>query len=91
MDLIADEVMSGGDNEVEINQKSDRIKLRNKPETGIFGKVRYFNRLFPDLKIQKPGYDLYGSTNIFLTIVVLFVFTFYGEFNVSEGKVIPGK
>jgi hypothetical protein len=83
--------MSGGDNEVDINQKSDRIKHRNKPQMGLFGKIGYFNRLFPELKIQKPGYDLYGSSNIFLTIMVLFVFTFYGEFNVSENSVIPGK
>tara|TARA_B110000285_G_scaffold20848_1_gene20189 strand:- start:15 stop:404 length:390 start_codon:yes stop_codon:yes gene_type:complete len=65
--------------------------LRNKPEMGIFEKSRYFGKLFPQLKIQKPGYDLYGSTNIFLAIVILFVFTSYDSFNVSEKTVIPGK
>jgi hypothetical protein len=65
--------------------------LRNKPEMGLFERVRYFNRLFPDLKIQKPGYDLYGSTNIFLTIVIIFCFMCFDEFNVSEKMVIPGK
>jgi hypothetical protein len=83
MDHIADEVMSGGDNEVEIHQKSNLIKMRNKPEMGIFERVRYFNRLFPDLKIQKPGYDLYGSTNLFLTAVIIFCFAKYDEFNTS--------
>jgi hypothetical protein len=39
--------MSGGDNEVEINQKSELIKLRNKPEMGKFEKSRYFGKLFP--------------------------------------------
>lgn len=69
--------MPGGDNDVDFNLKSDVIILRNKPEMGIFESSRYFNRLFPALKIQKPGYDLYGSTNIFLTIVVIFVFAFF--------------
>lgn len=58
---------------------------------GWFESQKYFKRLFPALKIKKPGYDLYGSTNIFLTIVVIFVFSFYDEFNVAESKVIPGK
>ena len=58
---------------------------------GIFESMKYFNKLFPQLKIQKPGYDLYGSTNIFLTIVILFVFIFFDDFNVSEAEVIPGK
>ena len=44
---IDDEIMSGGDNEVEINQKSELIKLRNKPEMGKFEKSRYFGKLFP--------------------------------------------
>lgn len=83
--------MSGGDNEVDMNQKSDKIKLRNRPEMGMFEKFKYFNRLFPALKIQKPGYDLYGSTTIFLTIVIIFVFSAYASFNVSETEVIPGK
>tara|TARA_B110000285_G_scaffold224371_1_gene281126 strand:+ start:116 stop:607 length:492 start_codon:yes stop_codon:yes gene_type:complete len=65
--------------------------MRNKPEMGIFEKSKYFNKLFPDLKIQKPGYDLYGSTNIFLTIVIIFVFACFDEFNTSEKMVIPGK
>jgi hypothetical protein len=58
---------------------------------GIFERAKYFNRLFPSLKIQKPGYDLYGSTTIFLTIIVIFVFSNYKEFSVSESQVIPGK
>jgi hypothetical protein len=75
--------MSGGDNEIDFNNKSDVIKRRNKPVMGVFERLKYFNRMFPSLKIQKPGYDLYGCTNIFLTIVIVFVFSFYDAFNVS--------
>lgn len=84
-------MLSGGDNEVDFIQKSNLIIERNKPEMGLFEHAKYFNRMFPALKIQKPGYDLYGSTTIFLTIIIIFVFANYDEFSVSEQQVIPGK
>jgi hypothetical protein len=83
--------MSGGDNELDFIQKSNLIIERNKPKMGIFESMKYFNKLFPQLKIQKPGYDLYGSTTIFLTFTVIFVFAAYDNFMVSASMVIPGK
>ena len=82
--LIAAEVMSAGDNEVDFIQKSNLIIDRNKPHLGMFEKSKYFDNLFPALKIQKPGYDLYGSTTIFLTILIIFVFSNYDHFSTSK-------
>ena len=47
MKLVNLEIMSGGDNEVEIEHKSEKIKLRHRPKMGIFERIKYFNRLFP--------------------------------------------
>jgi len=51
----------------------------------------YFNRIFPSLKIQKPGYDLYGATNVFLAVLIVITFTSYSSFNVSYSEVLPKK
>lgn len=33
--------------------------------------------------IQKPGYDLYGSTTLVLVIILIFIMNFYEDFNVN--------
>jgi hypothetical protein len=88
LDHIAFETFSGGDNAFDMAQKSNTLKLRNKPKFGIF-EQGYFNRIFPALKIQKPGYDLYGATNVFLTILILITFISYNYFNVADSEVLP--
>jgi len=40
-------------------------------------------KLFPSLKIQKPGRDYYASTTIALVILVMYVFFTYKEFTAS--------
>jgi hypothetical protein len=90
LNSIAMETLSGGDNNVEIEQKSNILKLRNKSDFGIFEKG-YFNRIFPALKIQKPGYDIYGATNVFLTVLIVLTFISYNSFNISQSEVLPGK
>jgi len=47
-------------------------------------------RIFPSLKIQKPGYDLYGSTTLVLTIIVIFVFVFFENMMVTESDLLEG-
>jgi len=39
--------------------------------------------VFPSLKIQKPGYDLYGSTTSFLMLLAIYVFVFWGQITVD--------
>lgn len=49
----------------------------------MFEKIDYFDKLFPSLKIQKPGTDLYGSTTVFQSILAIFVFLEYGHMSVD--------
>ena len=58
----------------------DRVK---KPKSDIFDSNPYFENVFPSLKIQKPGYDLYGSSTVFLAILAIFVFLFYPSISVD--------
>lgn len=36
--------------------------------------------------MQKPGYDLYGSTTIFMFILCIFIFSFYDDMSVSQAE-----
>jgi hypothetical protein len=46
--------------------------------------------LFPSLKIQKPGYDLYGLTTAVLLITVGYVFVTYKSFTVDPKSFVGG-
>jgi predicted membrane protein len=50
----------------------------------MFEKSKYFNSMFPSLKIQKPGYDLYGSSTISLALLTIFVVTCYQHVTVDQ-------
>jgi hypothetical protein len=69
-----DDCISAGDFEEAFEEKFDIIEEKSKPKLGIFEKVEYFDKIFPSLKIQKPGYDLYGTTTTILAIMAIFVF-----------------
>jgi len=71
------EAISAGDLEDEIENKTEFLSHRGKPKLGFFEKSKYFNSIFPSLKIQKPGYDLYGSSTISLAILTIYVVTCY--------------
>ena len=60
---------------------------------GVFEKHNYFDRLFPSMSYQKPGYDLYGSTTLVLVIILVFVLNFYESYNVNpeQFKFFQGK
>jgi len=45
------DVISAGDFEAEFEYKKTLISGRSIPKKGFFEKVRYFDRLFPSLKI----------------------------------------
>lgn len=47
--------------------------------------------LFPSLKIQKPGYDLYGSTTSTLAILALYVFFCFQNYTVDPSSFVQGQ
>jgi hypothetical protein len=67
------------------------IETRKEEKIGIFEKSAYMANLFPCLKIQKPGYDLYGSTTSTLGLIALFVFFKFSEFTVDPGSFVQGQ
>ena len=74
---------SAGDYEGEMNDKIDVVERKLQPKLDFFDKIQYFDRLFPSKRIQKPGYDLYGTTTTTLGIIGLFVFFCYGDLSVD--------
>lgn len=78
------EAISAGDLEDEIETKMEFLSHRGQPKLGMFEKSKYFNRMFPSMKIQKPGYDLYGSSTISLFVLLIYVFTCYQHITVDK-------
>lgn len=58
------------------------------PELTRFEKSEYFGRLFPSLKIQKPGYDLYGTSTTFLGCLALYTFLYYSHMQIDPTSLI---
>lgn len=77
------EAISAGDLEEEIDNKTLFLSHRGKPKNGFFENSKYFNQIFPSLKIQKPGYDLYGSSTIALSVLTIYVVTCYQHITVD--------
>lgn len=50
---------------------------------GFFESSNYIDGIFPSIKVQKPGYDLYGSTTSVLFFMLVFVLLFYKQFTVD--------
>lgn len=59
-------------------RKNGLIEYKNSPPLGPFERWHYFKRIFPSENLQKPGYDLYASTNIVLFVLVFFIFCYFG-------------
>lgn len=72
-------------------EKFDSIDDRELNNPGFFERRAYFDRLFPSLKVQKPGYDLYGLTTSILGILAAYIFIFYDSYNYSQMKFEYGK
>ena len=53
------DVISAGDYQEEFDEMFDEIENRTRPKLDSFDTSKYFERIFPSLRIQKPGYDLY--------------------------------
>jgi hypothetical protein len=77
------ENFSSADYIEEYDEVYDKLEERKIEAPGFFEKKTYFNKIFPSLKIQKPGTDLYGSTTFTLSLLTAFVFIFYARYTVS--------
>ena len=82
---------SAGEGEEDHRKKMDLIDFKSTPRLGIFEKNKYFDNIFPSLKIQKPGYDLYASTTFFLAFTLIYVFAFYNSMSVDKADYITNK
>lgn len=83
--------ISAGDFEAEFDEKFEIVDSKTRPKLDVFERSAYFDQLFPSLKIQKPGYDLYGSTTSFLGVLAIYVFMCYGHMSVDQADYLRGK
>ena len=87
-----DETLSAADVDTDYSLKSKLIANRDQiPNPGVFERWDYFKNIFPEQLIQKPGYDLYGGTTIFMFIMCIYIFSFYSEISVNSDNFIPKK
>lgn len=84
------ETYSSPDFEGDYQAKDDEKEKRTQPKLGVFEKSKYMNKIFPSLKIQKPGYDLYGTTTTIFAIISVFVFIQYKEYSFDESAFVEG-
>jgi hypothetical protein len=85
-ELVNEDNISAGDFQDEFDEKRDNLEQKSLPKSGMFERNVYFYKLFPSLKIQKPGYDLYGTTTCVLGITAAFVFLYYGNMAVDQSN-----
>lgn len=77
------QVTSAGDFKADFADKFEELSDRELNHPGWFEKQDYFERIFPSLKVQKPGYDLYGTTTSILGIIAIYIFIYYSDFAFS--------
>jgi len=74
--------VSAADEPLAFNEKLDSVEIRKKPKQTMFDKSEFLQEVFPPLRIQKPGYDIYARTTFTLILILLFVFMFFSKFTV---------
>ena len=77
------ELFSTGDYKADFEDKFESLDDRILNRPGIFERTEYFERIFPSVKIQKPGYDLYGTTTSVLGIIFVFIFMYFSQYSFS--------
>lgn len=77
------DTISAGDTIDDLDDKLEEIDIRNKPKLDFFSKSKYFDKIFPGVKIQKPGYDLYGTATTMSVLIFIYVFLFFKQFTVN--------
>ena len=83
-----DDAVSAGDYEDDYATKLKFFTDRNAPKVGFFESYTYFDGIFPSLKIQKPGYDYYGSSTLTLAVLIIFIFTSYSKMSVDPATLL---
>lgn len=78
--------VSAGDFDQELDDKTKALANRNAAKLGFFERNSYFDQIFPSMKIQKPGYDLYGVTTFFSMVIAVYVFLYYGSLSVDQAN-----
>lgn len=78
------ENFSSGDYHEAMIEQFETRDDRDLNNPGMFEKNTYFDRIFPGLKIQKPGYDLYGSSTVVLGIIGAFIFMYFGSYSFTQ-------
>ena len=73
----------------EYRRKNGLIEHKQSPALGPFERWVYFKRIFPGENLQKPGYDLYASTNVVLFILLFFIFSYFGRIAVDIDMLFP--
>lgn len=79
---------SSGDFGEDIEDKMQQLEQKNLPEMTYFETWQYFDRLFPGLRVQKPGTDYYGSTTLLLAILAIFVLLNFEQLYVSQSDLL---
>lgn len=73
------------DDSIERFVESEEIKnqrKKKKKQTFVkkyFAKKSYFQRLFPQIKEQKPGRDLYSSITLWQFIILIYLISYYTD------------
>lgn len=80
------ENQSSGDYKEDFAEKFESIEDRVLNHPGWFERNPYFERIFPSLNIQKPGYDLYGTTTSILGFIGIYIFMYYESYSFSQMK-----
>lgn len=75
------ENFSSGDFKEDFVDKFESKDDRELNNPGIFERNHYFERIFPGLNIQKPGYDLYGTTTSILGLIALYICMNYERYS----------
>lgn len=88
---IDEECISAGDFQQAFDERFNNLEEIRKPKLSIFENYSYFDRLFPAFKIQKPGVDYYGRTNLILSIAAYFVFMNYGKLSVDSADYLKNQ
>ena len=88
---LQDGCMSDGD-EDDLNIKLEKIQNKDIcKKDGMFEKSHYLRKLFPTLKIQKPGEDYYGSITLVLFMILLWTFISFDYLFVRSSDLLDVK
>ena len=71
------------------------IKMASKVTKGesgtlnsLFEKNHYINHIFPELKLQKPGYDFYSYIVIVQVFMCIFILLFYPSMDADSSSIV---